>query len=192
MQRRTALKQIGILAGGAMLLPSCIGKTTAPAAISLNKLVISGQQENLLALMAEALIPKTDTPGAREVKAHHFVLHMLDDCYEMDAQQKFLSGFAQAQQAIEAKTGKEFEDCSLQEQQTFLKEIEEGKIVPQLKAGEENNLEAFYKPFKGLTIRGYLGSEYIMTNIFGYNMIPGKFQGVVELSADSDLKTILG
>ena len=192
MQRRTALKQIGILAGGAMLLPSCIGKAPAPASITLNKMVINGQQENLLALMADALLPKTDTPGARELNVHHYVLHMVDDCYPTDEQQKFLSGLAQAQRAIEARTGKEFEDCSQQEQQAFLQEVEEGKVVPALQEGEENTLEAFYKPFKRLTIQGYLGSEYIMTNVFGYTMIPGKFIGVVELNASSDLKTILG
>ncbi len=192
MQRRTALKQLGILAGGAMLLPSCIGKTTAPASISLNKLIINGQQENVFALMVEALIPKTETPGARELNVHHFVLRMIDDCYATEEQQKFLSGFAQAQQAIEAMTGKEFEDCSVEEQQAFLQDVEEGKVIPALQEGEENTLEAFYKPLKRLTIQGYLGSEYVMTTIFGYTMIPGKFIGVVELNANSDVKTIVG
>ena len=189
MQRRTALKQLGFLAGGALLLPSCLGKEAAPpATIQLHNLSINGNQENVLAAMCEALIPKTDIPGARELNAHHFVLRMMDDCYEPEAQQKFLTGFTQAEKAMEEKTGKTFEEATLEEQQAFLKDIESGNVTVE----GENQLKAFYEPFKGRTIQAYMGSEYVMTNIFGYNMIPGTFKGAVEINAGSDLKTILG
>lgn len=189
MQRRTALKQLGFLAGGAMLIPSCVGKETVKeATIQLHKITINGNQENLLAAMAESLIPKTDIPGAGELNAHHFVLHMIDDCYEEDAQQKFLRGLEQAQKAIEDKTGKNFEECTPEEQQAFLKDLDAGTLTPE----GENNLKDFYKPFRQLTIRAYLGSEYVMTNVFGYNMVPGRFDGAVEITPTTDLKTLLG
>ncbi|HEY3403969.1 MAG TPA: gluconate 2-dehydrogenase subunit 3 family protein [Ohtaekwangia sp.] len=189
MQRRTALKQLGFLAGGALLLPSCLGKQTAKeATIQLSNIAFNGNQESTLAAMCEALIPKTDLPGAREVNAHHFVLRMMNDCYEPDAQQKFLKGFAQAQEAFEEKSGDAFEESTLAEQQAFLKDIEADKVSVE----GENNLKFFYEPFRGHTIQAFLGSEYIMTNVFGYNMIPGTFKGAVEINANTDLKTILG
>jgi hypothetical protein len=190
MQRRTALKQLGLIAGAAIILPHCTSKEAATeATIKLNKLQVSGQQENLLATMADALIPKTDTPGAKELNIHQFVLRMMDDCFDADAQKKFMAGLTQAQQAIAHKTGKEAEECTPAEWQAFFQDIEAGKIAAP--AQGEDNLKAFYEPFRQLSIRGYLGSEYVMTNVFGYKMIPGKFTGEVKIDANSDLKTIL-
>src|SRR6218665_1805516 len=137
MQRRRALQQIGFLVGGPALLPSCFRKEAATeATIALHKLSISGNQESVLAAMAESLIPKTDTPGARDVNAHHYMLRMIDDCYEPEAQQKFLRGLAQAEKAIEDKTGKSFEECTAEEQQAFLKDLDENKLSVE----GENNL----------------------------------------------------
>lgn len=192
MKRRTALKQLGLLAGTAILLPSCIGNSNKEPTITLHRIAVSGNQEVVLAAMANCLIPKTDIPGASEVKAHHFALHMVDDCFEPEAQQKFLLGLAQTEKAMDDKTGKTFEEATLEEQQLFFKDVAAGTVVPILKEGEVNSMEGFYSPFRNLIIRGYLGSEYVMTNVFGYNMIPGHFTGVVEINATSDLKTILG
>lgn len=190
MQRRTALKQLGLIAGAAILLPHCTSKEAATeASITLHKLQVSGQQESLLASMTDALIPKTDTPGAKELNIHQFVLRMMDDCYDADAQKKFMAGLGQAQQALADKTGKDAEDCTPAELQAFFEDIAAGKTAAP--AQGEDNLKAFYEPFRQLTIRGYLGSEYVMTNVFGYQMIPGKFTGEVKIDANSDLKTIL-
>lgn len=188
MQRRTALKQLGLIAGAAIILPHCTSKEAATeATIKLHKLQVSGQQENLLATMTEALIPKTDTPGAKELNVHQFVLRMMDDCFDADTQKKFMAGLGQAQKRLADKTGKDAEDCTPAEIQAFFKELEDSKTA----APQDDNLKAFYESFRQLTIRGYLESEYVMTNVFGYQMIPGKFTGEVKIDANSDLKTIL-
>ena len=193
MKRRTALKQLGVLASVAALLPQCLGKeAVTQASVTLNKISISGEQEKFLTALAESLIPKTDTPGAGELNIHRFALRMVDDCKDEADQQKFMKGLGQFQATAEEKTGKPFEENSAAEQQKFLQEVQAGKITPVLKSGDENSFNDFYQTFRWLTIRGYLGSESVMTNVFGYNMIPGKFVGVVEINANSDLKTILG
>jgi hypothetical protein len=190
MQRRTALKQLGLIAGAAIILPHCTSKEAATeASMTLHNLKVTGQQENLLASMTDALIPKTDTPGAKELNIHQFVLRMADDCMDAETRKRFMAGFTQAQKALEDKTGKDASDCTPAELQALFQDIAAGKTpVP---AQGEDNLKAFYEPFRQLTIRGYLGSEYVMTNVFGYKMIPGKFIGEVKIDANSDLKTIL-
>lgn len=193
MRRRTALKQLGVLATAAMVLPSCVGKeSVTQATIALNKISITGNQEKLLAAVAECLIPKTDTPGAGELNIHHFALRMIDDCTEPADQQKIMKGLAQFEAAFDEKYGKSFDEATKEEQQQFLKDVQADKIVPVLKDGEENSIKDFYHAYRGRTIQGYLGSEYVMTNVFGYNMIPGRFDGAVEINANTDLKTVLG
>lgn len=190
MQRRTALKQLGLLAGAVILLPHCTGKETAKqATLSLHNLKITGNQEDALAALADALIPKTDLPGARELNVQQFVWRMIDDCTDEANQQKFLTGLDQVRAVADQKFGKALEVCSTSDLQSLLKDIDANNIAPQ---GEVNLIQDFYKSFRAYTVRGFLGSEPIMTNVFGYNMIPGRFTGVVEINASSDLKTILG
>lgn len=190
MQRRTALKQLGLLAGAAVLLPHCIGKETVrQSTLSLHNLKITGNQEDALASLVDALIPKTNQPGAKELNVPNFVWRMVDDCTEATDQQKFLAGLDQVRAIANQQFGNALEKCTQPQIQSLLKDVEAKKLVA---IEGEDNIAAFNKQFRSLTIRGYLGSEPIMTNVFGYNMIPGKFIGVVEINASSDLKTILG
>src|SRR5690606_41927465 len=65
--------------------------TTLFRSIALNHLQVNGEEEDLLALIAETIIPETDTPGARTVGAHHFTLVMVDDCLPKDQQLEYRS-----------------------------------------------------------------------------------------------------
>lgn len=190
MQRRTALKQLGLLAGAVILLPHCTGKETATqATLELHNIKITGNQQEALAALVDALIPKTDLPGARELNVPQFVWRMVDDCTDETSQQIFLTGLDQVRAVADQKFGKALETCGPSDLQSLLKDIESNKITPQ---NNVNHVQDFYKSFRSYTIRGFLGSEPIMTNVFGYNMIPGRFTGIVEINASSDLKTILG
>ncbi len=61
--RRTAIKQFFIIAGGLTILSSCLND--GGASIVLNKLKISAEDEQFLGDLADILIPKSDTPGGR-------------------------------------------------------------------------------------------------------------------------------
>jgi len=182
-----------MLAGAAALLPQCVGKeSVAQASIQLNTISVTQPQEQLLASIAETIIPKTTIPGAGELNVHHFALRMIDDCTEAEDQKRFLLGLSQIESASEEKIGKSFIEASADERKSFLTAAAAGTIEPTLRGDDKNSIADFYSLYRQHVIRGYLESEYVMTNVFGYNMIPGKFVGVVELNANSDLKTILG
>ncbi len=80
MTRREALRNCFIITVGTALLPSCMQKDKA--SVALKNLEVNTDQEKLIAELSETIIPKTDTPGAKDVYAHLFVLKMVDDCYE--------------------------------------------------------------------------------------------------------------
>ncbi len=46
----------------------------------------------MLAELAETILPKTDTPGAKDLAAHLFALKMVDDCYTKTNQEKYMKG----------------------------------------------------------------------------------------------------
>lgn len=158
MNRRLAIKQVLIFAGGMALLPSCL-REEGKVSIQLKNLDISAAQENLLADIAELIIPKTDTSGAKDLKLHLFVLKMLDDCYETADQQQFIAGL------------KTFEGLEGKELSQLLTDANNAK------PGLSEEITKFYKIMKSRTIGGYLNSKYVMSNLLIWELVPGRYNG---------------
>ncbi len=159
MDRRTALKQMFIVAGGMMIATSCDFSSKSPS-IQLNNVKLDLEDEQLLAELVEAIIPKTDSPGAKELNLHLFVMKMLDDCTSPENQKKFIDGLAAAAK-IKGKP--------LEEQQAYLLALPEGDV--------------FFSVLKGRTIQGYKNSEYVMKNKLVYELVPGRYNGALKMNA---------
>lgn len=170
MKRRAALKDLLVIAGGITFLPSCSTKS-GEVSIALKNFHISGDEEKLLAEIAATIIPQTDTPGAREVGSHLFVLKMLDDCYEKDVQQKFVKGLDELEKSMKKRFGYSFVNCTDEQKQKVLLGIEQKESYP-------SEVFDFYTIMKERTIQGYLTSKYVLLNIQKYELIPSvKYNG---------------
>jgi hypothetical protein len=175
MERRFAIKQILIMAGGIALLPSCL-KESGKSSIALHNLDVSLDQELLLADIAETIIPATDTPGARQLNLHLFVLKMLDDLYEKEDQKLFMKGLSDFSDSAQDKFGKSFQKLSVSQKQELLLAIENDKQAPPAVA-------KFYEIMKGRTVGGYLNSKYVMTNLIKWELVPGRYNGYFPVKA---------
>lgn len=158
MNRRTALKQLFIVAGGLVIASSCIGDGNG-ASIVLENIKLSASDEALIGDLVEAILPKTDSPGAKELNLHLFVMKMLDDCHGPEDQKAFIKGLKQAQQAS-LKT--------------------EAARLDYLSALKD---DLFFDILKRRTLQGYLNSEYVMKNKLIYELVPGRYQGAVRINA---------
>jgi hypothetical protein len=164
MKRRTAIRDMIVFAGGLTLLPSCVGHPEK-ASIALNNIDISAGQEKLLQAIASTIIPTTDTPGAGDVGSHLFVLKMLDDCYEKEVQDKFITGLDQLEKATNKRFGNSFVKCTGEQKEKILLEVED-------KQGYPGEVFQFYEIMKRRTIEGYMTSKYVVVNIRHYTLIP--------------------
>lgn len=170
MKRREALKGLIIIAGGITLIPSCLTQPEK-ASIALKNFDINADQERLLAEIASTIIPKTDTPGAKEMGSHLFVLKMLDDCYEKDVQQKFVQGLDQLENSTKKRFGNSFVNCTYNQKEKVLLGVEN-------KESYAPEVYDFYTIMKERTIQGYLTSKYVVLNIEKYEIIPSvKYNG---------------
>lgn len=158
MERRLAIKQILILAGGIMILPSCL-KEKGKASIVLKHLDISLEQEQLLGEISEMIIPKTDTPGALELKLHLFVMKMVDDCYEKKDQQVFMRGLSHLSN-LEPEQRKQF---------IFAANAKQANL--------HEDAYNFFRMVKDRTIGGYMNSKYVMSNLVIWELVPGRYNG---------------
>lgn len=176
MDRRSALKYLGIASAAAVMLPSCI-QDEKKLSIALNNLKVSGTDEELLAAIAGTLVPATDTPGAKEVEAHLFTFIMVDDCHPKEDQEKFLSGMRAFDDEIRRESGKSFMKSSAGERTAILERLQKEKsALPE-------NVRMFYETSKRYILQGYLSSQHFLTKVKPYQHVPGPvFLGCKSLS----------
>src|SRR6476661_7747965 len=93
INRRNAIKHIFFIAGSMVALPSCF--YSPDAELVLKNIKILKAEEDLLIEFCETIIPKSLTPGAKDLGIPAFVLKMLDDCYDAEVQANFQEGLAQ-------------------------------------------------------------------------------------------------
>lgn len=170
MERRTVLKYLFVVAGGAAVLPACLHQQSK-ASILLKNIAVTYEQEKMLAEFAETLIPASATPGAKDTYAHLFALRMVDDCFDKEKQQAFLKGL------------KEVEEMTRKESNTFFAKSTAAQKAKTLTALEAKKAPAdalaFYGMMKNLTIQGYLTSRPILGDVFHYELVPGRYNGAV-------------
>jgi hypothetical protein len=160
--------------------------------IPLDNLKLTADHETIMASITETLLPTSDTPGAKELKLHEFILRMIDDCYSPEEQKEFQSGLEQFNKFAEKSSDTPFLEMSPEEKKIFLIQLEKKAEDESSIADGEKSIFQFYNRTKGLAIRGYMNSEPVMTNLTYYKMVPGRFDGCVEIKDPSDYKTIYG
>ncbi len=174
MNRREALKSIGLLSGGIMLFPSCDFSEEHVARI-MNKLKITAAQEKTLNELVSALIPEGEIPGAGSLKVSSFVWVMLDDCSDSEKQASFMKGIDLFPQKIKIHSGKFFQSLNQNEKEDAIKEILNLGISENKNSATLKNIKSFINTTKNYTIWGYMQSEYIMTEIMPYKLVPGSY-----------------
>ena len=171
IQRREAIKQLFCITAGMALIPSCMNDRSK-SGILLSTITISAAEEGMLAELCETILPKTSTPGAKEISSHLFVLKMVDDCRKKEDQYRFISGMKAFQERCTSTLGKDFVDSTMDQRNTVLASILADK-------DEESDLKYFFKTVKGLTIQSYTASEFFMTKVQVYELVPGRYHGCV-------------
>jgi hypothetical protein len=177
INRRSAIRQLALLSAGAVLVPACSGVHPKPDLVLKNFKVDDGQQR-LLEELTATLIPTTSTPGARDVSAHLFLLKMLDDCSSRTDQAKFFKGMRLFDDAARASAGKFFAAATGPQRESLLLAIENKKMP-------EEDLNFFYSTAKKLTILAYSSSQFFLTKVQVYELVPARWHGCVPVKQAS-------
>ena len=168
MQRRTTLKNIALTIGGAIVLPSWANAWNRES-LRISRF-ISPSQDALLAEIVETIIPKTNTPGAKELDIQQFTTTMVRDCYDKKSQETFVKGFELVDKNAKNSFSKSFMDCDTKQRL---------EVLDKMSKSENPDEQNFVSLVKNLTIRGYLNSEYVMTNLRIFEFAPAHFYGCV-------------
>ena len=172
MKRRTAIRNVMIISAGAGLLPSCMQESNS--SIPLKNISVSASEEKMLAELTEVIIPNTNNfIGAKDLKAHEFMLTMIDDCARPEEQKKFTDGLKDFDKLSHDKFGQLFTSYTPDQKRLLLADIEKKKDIPE-------NVLKFYETVKRYTVQSFTSSEKYLLDIRKYKQTPGgDFKGCV-------------
>ena len=178
MNRREALRRTALLIGGAVsaptiaaLLAGCDART---GETGWSPRALNGDQTELVATIAEHIIPETDTPGARSTGVHRFIDTMLAEYYTPDDRRRFLAGLEDVDARAKRSGGKSFLRLAPKEQVALLGELDRDAYA--------QPATPFFRTMKELTILGYYTSEPGATRELHHVPVPGRFEGCVPLA----------
>jgi hypothetical protein len=181
IDRREALRRAALLLGGALSASTVAGvvagcEARRVAAGAWRPRALTSEQAELVATIAEHILPETDTPGARAVGVDRFIDAMLAEGHPPRERERFLAGLAEVDARARRICGRDFLQCGTREQRTLLEQLDresspaEGSAVP------------FFRTMKELTLLGYYTSEVGATRELRHAPVPGRFEGCVPLA----------
>ncbi|QXV64100.1 gluconate 2-dehydrogenase subunit 3 family protein [Mucilaginibacter achroorhodeus] len=180
MNRRAAIRNMALILGGAIVLPSCLHDDKGKAIVELERLKIDAEQEKLVNSLTQTILPKTDTPGAAELGINLFVFKMMDDCASKEQQADFITGLKTFADEAKNQMNKAFADGTDQERTAFVQSVEKQSTDKNFK--DDGKLMAFYQMVKGQTIFGYTTSKFFMTKQVVYELVPGRYNAMYPAS----------
>lgn len=131
--RREALRRTAVLLGAAISGPTVAGVLAgcgrgAPRARSLE--VLSADEHRLVGVIAEHIIPETDTPGALGVGVPEFIDEMLADYFTEAERTRFVAGLTELDGRAMRAHGDHFVDCAPEQQLALLDELDREAFAP--------------------------------------------------------------
>ncbi|MCI2244058.1 gluconate 2-dehydrogenase subunit 3 family protein [Xanthomonas sp. PPL568] len=176
MERRELLKMIFAATGAAMVGLPALVQAQAPAAGA--KALFTVADVATLDEIAETILPRTKTPGAKDAGAGAFMAKFVTDCYTARQQAAFRAGLAE----IDKRAGGRFVSLTPQARTELLRALDaeaRKHIIDLTDTGTAKAADAMPHPFtmlKQLTIFGFFTSQVGANDVLRYVAVPGRYE----------------
>ena len=182
MDRREAIKQAALISGFAIsgsimstLLQSCQSEATV-AVEPWTPVFFTKEEGSALAEIGETILPKTDTPGAKDVLVHKYIDQAVAECMDEEDQEEFKTGFAALLADCQSSHQKSFMECDADTRLAFLnKHDKAAKAFMDANPDVEDEDIPFFINLKQMILFGYFTSEQVGTEVTAYLPIPGGY-----------------
>jgi hypothetical protein len=183
MNRRDSLKNISSLLGivitgtsAASIMVACKQKSNLP----WQPLAFEADTAAFVAELAETILPKTATPGAKDLAVPQFIDAIVKATFTEKDAKAFNEEITIFSEEIEQKFKKNFLDMTLNERLEALKPYDQnmpksGMSMWGITLEPNAPAATTYKKLKGMTLWGFYTSEEIGTKVFRYVEVPGAF-----------------
>jgi len=178
MDRRELLKMValatgGVVIGGEFFLAGCKNKDAAIGGLSFSENDVAFLDE-----VAETILPKTTTAGAKEAEVGKFMTVMVNDCYGEADQKLFHEGINKLDKACSKMHGHSFMKADAAHRKELLISLDK-EAKEYMKNKKQDDPNHYFLMMKQLTLLGYFTSKPGMEQNFNYQQVPGKYDGAV-------------
>ena len=180
MDRRKALRNIGTGIGAITVTPAIVSLfQRCQTSVTYNPLFIPKDDFKIVSNLMEMIIPKTDIPGAIELKLPEFVDAYIDAVWDEKRKTDFTETWEIFISASSKAAGKEnANDLSTADWDAQLtKYLKPGNDVP----ADEVLASQFVNQLRSLTVNAFKTNEFIGEEVLAYAPIPGEQKGCVDL-----------
>jgi hypothetical protein len=181
MNRRELIKQITLLTGTAVIG----GEFFLSGCKSGDKALVGFFSEKNISFfdeVAETILPKTNTPGAKDAGVGKFMASYSADCYD-ELQLKILKdGIARLNDAAEKKYHNDFIRLDTSQKQELLTEIDTEAKKYNGEAGQSKKEQPphYFTLMKQMVLLGFFTSKPGATQVLRYVPVPGKYEGCID------------
>ena len=138
---------------------------------------------DLIAELAELIIPKTETAGAKKTGVHNYIVNYIENCCSKKEYRNFLNGLIDLENESEDNYNMNFINCTLEQKIKLLNDLDNQSGNRGLMFKIKNKLlgRSFFNLLKSLTIEGYCTSYEGATKHLEYIQVPGKYKSITKL-----------
>src|SRR6185503_4106294 len=142
---------------------------------------LTDRQMAIVRVIADTIIPRTDTPSATDVGTHQFINVIVAEYANDDERKAFLGALDTIDSRARAvNNGTAFADLSPEAR---------GKELDVLEKGDRNvEPSQSYWRLKSLVVHGYFTSERVMKDVLKVQVMPGRFDGSVPVTIKRPLQ----
>ncbi|GAC06841.1 MAG: gluconate 2-dehydrogenase subunit 3 family protein [Paraglaciecola chathamensis] len=181
MNRRELLKMIAAATGTAFVSANAMAYVTLPMK-TINQTAFSKDDVAFFNEVGEVIIPRTDTPGAKDVNVGYMMAVMVTDCYTPAQQAAFKEGIASIKALAKSTYGKDFLLLNTDERTRLLATLNDEAVVFNRKAKLANDdaekpMPHGFTLIKQLTLFTFFTSKEGANKVLRYVAIPGRYDG---------------
>jgi hypothetical protein len=176
LNRRELLQRVAVLLGSALSAPAALGVLNGHSATSAKDYAprfLTVEELALVAVVADIMLPRTDTPGANDVGVPAFIDTLLADVYQPADKERYRTGLRAFDAMAKETRGQAFTMLSANIQQMLVQQAHTSEIAA------HTTDRPFMLMTKELTLLGFFTSEIGATQVLQYEAIPGAFQACV-------------
>ena len=192
MKRRSAIKNIGIGMGASVsmgtfisMIASCNSEPSGGATDWAASYFTDKTQLSFIENIADVILPKTDSPGAKEVGVIKYIDTIVGKVYKPKEQEKFKKGLDACMEAvgdgdlsefIHSRIGSKADKTTFDAMRKLI-----GKDAPEDASKQSNYyIYSFLNAVKDLSVGGYFNNEIIATQHMVYEPVPGPYVGCID------------
>jgi hypothetical protein len=140
--------------------------------------------KKLISILTDLILPRTDTPGAKDAHVSETLIKIVENCFDSRSQQTFINGLYDIEAYTKSTYGILFRDCKINIQNTILQKFEKKEQINiRVISKVKNKLFGlgFFSILKELTVECFFTSEMGAANALNYDYIPGKYIGCLNI-----------